>query len=1033
MKMNTQFIKQLFYFLFLTPIIIALPLITKAQVKGNITNYYYFQGQPHYLQILPNEIFIKTKNNCTTDDLLNLSSKYNELVPDVNYDYMTGYGFMKLNKTLNQEELLVLINKMQNEKYLYYVTPVFYDRENGPKSGLFNEIIVQFKPSLTKSVIQKFLKKQNLEIIRKIDLKGGDTYLLKITDNKPTLDKANEIYLSGMVNYSDPNFLTANSLLNDPNDPYFPMQWSIRNTGSNVPGGVTGVPGCDMRVDSAWTITSGNPNVIVAVNDTGIDTTHLDLIPNLLPGFDAFNNIPSAYSLVHHGTRCSGIIGAVTNNNLNIAGIASGCKLLPVKIIDNNGYISYEATVTGIIYAYQHGAWLINNSYETSVDDAIYNAINDAALYGRNGKGTLCLFASGNANGQIYGMQATHDKILVVGGISPCNQRKNPASCDDETTWGSDYGPNLSVVAPCVKIYTTTTYQGTTLFNGTSSACPNASGVAALILSVDSNLTYSDISRIICRSAEKAGSYTYNGTGPKGLGGWNIEMGYGKINGYNAVKYAVNTYVINHTPLPVNTEQITGNYTVNCVIKPYSNPIVSSETKLFWSKNSAVITDSIMMTNISGNNYTGEIQGSGEGTYRYYIKTKDNTGRVYTSPYDYPYSVHIFTALVDTIKPVISHLPLQNTARKYWPPAITSVIKDNFAIDSAWVYWKINSYGNQRQFKLNKTNDTLFSAPFNTTANQMNFNDTVFYKIIALDKSIHKNKDSTAVYNFVVLSYYSISIVSPYSSDTNYVQDVPFYTGGNGARSDMIYSKNLIKNFGGGSGWISKIGFFIKYRANGVPKSFQDFSVKLKNHSDSVLTGYLTDMTEIYHTNNFDITSYGWVYITFPSPFYYDSLYHLGVEVCFSGYSQPNWLQCPVGYFYQSYDEPFRTYKGIGGCSIYSGNGNGYLPFTKIFFDENTVTNITEPKTINKYVLSQNYPNPFNPVTQIRFNILKKELVTLKIYDILGREVTVLVNEERLAGSYLIDFNAQSLSSGIYFYKLTAGEFTDVKKMMLIR
>jgi hypothetical protein len=85
------------------------------------------------------------------------------------------------------------------------------------------------------------------------------------------------------------------------------------------------------------------------------------------------------------------------------------------------------------------------------------------------------------------------------------------------------------------------------------------------------------------------------------------------------------------------------------------------------------------------------------------------------------------------------------------------------------------------------------------------------------------------------------------------------------------------------------------------------------------------------------------------------------------------------------------------------------------------------------YQLSQNYPNPFNPVTKINFAIQKQGLVTLKVYDMLGREVAALVNEFKQAGYYSIDFNASGLSSGIYFYRLQANDFTDIKKMVLIK
>ena len=85
------------------------------------------------------------------------------------------------------------------------------------------------------------------------------------------------------------------------------------------------------------------------------------------------------------------------------------------------------------------------------------------------------------------------------------------------------------------------------------------------------------------------------------------------------------------------------------------------------------------------------------------------------------------------------------------------------------------------------------------------------------------------------------------------------------------------------------------------------------------------------------------------------------------------------------------------------------------------------------YELSQNYPNPFNPVTQINFSIPKQSVVTLRIYDVLGKEVATLVNENKPAGFYTVDFNASDLSSGAYFYRIEAGNFTDIKRMMLIK
>lgn len=91
---------------------------------------------------------------------------------------------------------------------------------------------------------------------------------------------------------------------------------------------------------------------------------------------------------------------------------------------------------------------------------------------------------------------------------------------------------------------------------------------------------------------------------------------------------------------------------------------------------------------------------------------------------------------------------------------------------------------------------------------------------------------------------------------------------------------------------------------------------------------------------------------------------------------------------------------------------------------------VVKPK---EYNLSQNYPNPFNPTTQINYSVPKTSLVTIKVYDILGKEVATLVNKEKTAGNYPVQFNATSLSSGVYFYRLQAGDYIETKKMILLK
>ena len=87
----------------------------------------------------------------------------------------------------------------------------------------------------------------------------------------------------------------------------------------------------------------------------------------------------------------------------------------------------------------------------------------------------------------------------------------------------------------------------------------------------------------------------------------------------------------------------------------------------------------------------------------------------------------------------------------------------------------------------------------------------------------------------------------------------------------------------------------------------------------------------------------------------------------------------------------------------------------------------------DKYSISQNYPNPFNPTTKISFSIPEMNNVQLKIFDILGREISTLMNEEKPAGTYEVELEGSSLSSGIYFYQIKSSKYSDIKKMLLIK
>jgi hypothetical protein len=181
------------------------------------------------------------------------------------------------------------------------------------------------------------------------------------------------------------------------------------------------------------------------------------------------------------------------------------------------------------------------------LSSTIATAITNAVTNGRNGKGCVVLFASGNNNGAVS-FPASLDNVIAVGASSQCDQRKSPTSCDGES-WGGNFGTGLDVMAPGVKIYTTDIHGSAGYnsgdyradFNGTSSACPNAAAVVALIFSVNSNLTGQQARNILETSCDKVGGYSYqSNVAGQPNGTWSSDAGYGRVNAQTAVCLASN-------------------------------------------------------------------------------------------------------------------------------------------------------------------------------------------------------------------------------------------------------------------------------------------------------------------------------------------------------------------------------------------------------------------------------------------------------------------------------------------------------------
>lgn len=429
----------------------------------------------------------------------------------------------------------------------------FISESLGRYSAVTNEFSVKVKSPASLRKLESLVEEYECEFYRAAQL-GEDEYIVQIPKDSEwdTLQLACLFYEAGGFEFTSPNFYCFNTLATV--DPYYGDQWGLNNNGHSLI-----YPDFDINIEDAWEITEGSSDIIVAVLDNGVDLYHQDLAANLVAGDDSYagtTNGAPGNTEDFHGTAVAGIVGAIKDNGLGIRGVAPGCKIMPVRVCEGNGGDIFS-TAAGLYWAKNSGAdvincsWVFDSSYST-----IINAINSVTSSGRNGKGCVVVVASGNTNSSVC-FPATLSNVMAVGAISFDGNRVTPSSPGVIYSWGSNYGPELDVVAPGVQIPTTdptgndglnpdqnspitdySDYNYTKRMGGTSAATPHVSGVAALILSEYPDLTESQVRRAIELGCTKWPGYTYTMDNLYPAATRNNEMGYGILNAYGALQQA---------------------------------------------------------------------------------------------------------------------------------------------------------------------------------------------------------------------------------------------------------------------------------------------------------------------------------------------------------------------------------------------------------------------------------------------------------------------------------------------------------------
>ncbi len=248
-----------------------------------------------------------------------------------------------------------------------------------------------------------------------------------------------------------------------------------------------------MQAPAAWDTSMGDPSIIIGILDTGIDASHPEFSGRILPGYDFVNNDNDPADDHGHGTHVSGIAAAGINNGIGMAGIAGKASLLPVKVLDNTGNGWWSNVASGMTWAVDQGARVINLSLGGPTDSAVMrDAINYATAHN-----AVVVVAAGNNGSDAPFYPAVYDNVLAVGAVTPFKQ------------WAtySNFGPNVDVVAPGSTVYSTE-WSGTGrsygFRSGTSMASPHVAGLAALILSVNPSLSESEVRNLIMYNTQAA-------------------------------------------------------------------------------------------------------------------------------------------------------------------------------------------------------------------------------------------------------------------------------------------------------------------------------------------------------------------------------------------------------------------------------------------------------------------------------------------------------------------------------------------------
>jgi subtilisin family serine protease len=939
-----------------------------------LPTYYMHHGQRVYFQLDEQNVAIKFAKTLPHEEQVN---RLHALGMGLSSIPSLGVRNWQISPIPGSAHINEKIQTLAGSARIEFVSPIFYGKGNKPVI-ITHDILVKFKPDYqqqAKILLISFFPDLSVIDDRYGNIQGAYKLRSKSRNGFDVLADANRFVEEGYAQWAEPDVIVTGEHELIPNDSLFSQLWGIRNTGQ-----FGGTPGADMKGYLAWDFTTGDTSVKVMVIDCGVQQDHPDI--HQVPGIDFTDeggNGGPMNSCDNHATAVAGCIAAKINNGIGITGIAPDCNVISARTLianpscDNTFTSQVSWTIDALAYAGAHGIRITNfsNQFWGFTSDALEEEFE----YTHDSLGVVHFAAAGNGSTEVY-YPASIPVVNAVGAMS-----SNGAIASF-----SNYGAELDFVAPGESVWVCdrTGSDGYTdgdyyLYCGTSFASPYTAGVAALILSEFPSLTSAQVEAKLRASCVDLGTP-----------GYDVVYGWGFVNAYNAVR-------------------------PSCIITPPADTTVAADS----GQCSARVTFSLPQTNGSCCSLTFSPPS---GSLFYIGKTIvtcsdscGNSAQFTVTVTGVPTSSCLHWNLIS-----FPGVPQGDEIANIFP----GIQSGPYLYEPSEGYEPIDHLVPGRGYWLKCMFNTDYPNP---VSSPVSFPDS-----IALEEG----------WNMIGTADSAFASSTVTSDPSNIIGAFFKYNRG-------YKPADTLKPFEGYWVKASQAGSLILGASEAKTGTFNLLS-EIREHALAITftdalnyeqTLFLAPADEIascrISTSLFDLPPFpphGLADIRFSSDRYIEQV------LAKSNAEYPIQLSGDIVYPVTITCKSAPPWSSSLAISLKTGKK--VLSITR-----NSTVTIKEPGdaielcvtknntvTIPKeFSLEQNYPNPFNPSTIIKYALPNPVHVTLTVYNVLGQVIATLADEQQEAGYKSTKFDMSGLPSGVYLYRLTAGAFTDLKKMVLMK